>query len=133
MIGVKERILCFDTLPNVKAKEAVVALAALAHETRLGVFRLLVQQGEGGLAAGEIAAGLNVLPATLTFHLKGLAQAGLVKSQQDGCFIYHAADFAAMNRLVADLTENCCGDGVACGPPTTRRAALRAARAQIGA
>lgn len=116
-----------------KSKEAVVALAALAQETRLGVFRLLVQQGASGLAAGEIAASLNVSPATLSFHLKELSHAGLVSSRQDGRYIYYTADFAAMNTLLAYLTESCCGDGVACGPRIARHAASRAARAKVGA
>lgn len=116
-----------------KSTEAIIALAALAQETRLDVFRLLVQQGERGLAAGEIAASLGVLPATLTFHLKELSHAGLVRSRQDGRFIFYAADFAAMNRLLAYLTENCCGDGTSCGTPIARHAAAPTRRASVGA
>lgn len=100
-------------------KTAVAALAALAQDTRLDVFRLLVQQGATGLAAGEIASALSLAPATLSFHLKELAHAGLVSSRQDGRFIFYAADYAAMNRLLAFLTENCCAaDGTACAPGT---------------
>src|SRR5215470_18336929 len=95
----------------------VAALAALAQQTRLAVFRLLVQQGPTGLAAGEIASKLDIAPATLSFHLKELNRAGLVKPRQDGRFIYYAADFAAMNGLIGFLTENCCAaDCVSCAP-----------------
>jgi DNA-binding transcriptional ArsR family regulator len=98
-----------------KTTEAVRALDALAQDTRLDVFRLLVQQGASGLAAGEIAEQLDVSPATLSFHLKELAHANLVTARQDGRFVFYAANFAAMNRLLGFLTENCCAaDG--CSP-----------------
>lgn len=100
-----------------KSTEAVSALSALAQETRLGAYRLLVQHGAAGLAAGEIATRLDIPPATLSFHLKELANAGLVTARQEGRFIFYAADFAAMNRLLAYLTENCCGSNAeACLP-----------------
>jgi DNA-binding transcriptional ArsR family regulator len=102
---------------------AVRALAAIAQDTRLSVFRLLVQQGPSGLAAGEIAERLAIAPATLSFHLKELSHAGLVSSRQDGRFNFYAANFAAMNELIAYLTENCCvadcGPGAACLPVTS--------------
>lgn len=114
-----------------KTDQAVAALAALAQETRLSVFRLLVQQGAAGLAAGEIAAALGVAPATLSFHLKELAHAGLVNARQQGRFIYYAADFDAMNRLLDFLTENCCGgDPHACRPAARVPKPARAARAR---
>jgi ArsR family transcriptional regulator len=91
-----------------ESNDVVTALAALAQGTRLAVFRLLVQQGPTGLAAGEIAAKLAIAPATLSFHLKELSRAGLVGTRQDGRFIFYAADFAAMNELLGFLTENCC-------------------------
>lgn len=97
-----------------ESKSAVQSLAALAQETRLAVYRLLVQQGPSGMAAGEIAAQLGLAPATLSFHLKELAHAGLVRSRQEGRFIFYAADFDAMNALLAFLTENCCAAD--CGP-----------------
>jgi DNA-binding transcriptional ArsR family regulator len=97
-----------------KTTEAVAALAALAQDTRLAVYRLLVQQGPSGLAAGEIASRLDLAPATLSFHLKELAHAGLATSRQDGRFIYYAASFEKMNALLAFLTENCCAAD--CGP-----------------
>lgn len=100
-----------------KQTAVIKALAALAQETRLAVFRRLVQQGPTGLAAGEIAERLGIAPATLSFHLKELAHAGLVDSRQDGRFIYYAANFGAMNELLAFLTANCCvADGGTCGP-----------------
>ena len=100
-----------------KTTDAVSALAALSQETRLDVFRLLVQQGASGLAAGEIAEALGVSPATLSFHLKELAHVKLVTARQDGRFVYYAANFSAMNRLLGYLTENCCAaDAGACAP-----------------
>ena len=100
----------------------VDALAALAHETRLKVFRLLVQAGEEGLAAGAISEALDLAPATLSFHLAHLARTGLAQSRQEGRFVIYSADFANMTRLVGYLTENCCG-GRPCGPmnPRVRR------------
>ena len=102
-----------------KTAEAIKALAALSQETRLGVYRLLVQQGPEGLAVGTIAERMDVAGATLSFHLKELAHAELVTARQDGRFIYYAANYTAMNHLMAYLTENCCqGQGclVDCKP-----------------
>lgn len=100
--------------------DAVRALGALAQETRLGVFRLLVQQGPSGMAAGEVAEHLATAPATLSFHLKELSHAGLVTSRQDGRFIFYTANFTAMNDLIVYLTDNCCvadcGPGAFCAP-----------------
>ena len=92
------------------------ALAALAQETRLALFRLLVEQGPAGLTPGRIADVLDVPPATLSFHLKELANAGLIRARQESRFIHYSADFEAMNGLVAYLTENCCRAGGACEP-----------------
>ena len=91
------------------------ALGALSQETRLAIFRRLVQSGPAGMAAGAIGEALDVPAPTLSFHLAQLANAGLVRSRQDGRFVYYSADFDAMNGLVGFLTENCCG-GNACGP-----------------
>jgi DNA-binding transcriptional ArsR family regulator len=99
----------------VETTKAVQALGALAQETRLAVFRLLVEAGPQGMAAGEIAADLDLPPATLSFHLAQLANAGLVRGRQEGRFIYYAPDFAAMNGLIGFLTRNCCARG-ACAP-----------------
>jgi len=89
-------------------KTAVAALGALAQETRVGIFRLLVEAGPDGMAAGSIGERLRVPGATLSFHLKELARAGLVSSRQDKQFIYYAADFERMAELMTYLTQNCC-------------------------
>jgi ArsR family transcriptional regulator len=88
--------------------DAVNALSALAQETRLSVFRLLVEAGPQGLPAGQIGDALDVAPATLSFHLKELSRAGLATSRQDGRFVYYAADFECMAALMTFLTRNCC-------------------------
>jgi ArsR family transcriptional regulator, arsenate/arsenite/antimonite-responsive transcriptional repressor len=108
---------------------AVEALAALAQETRLAIFRLLVQNGPQGLAAGEIAEKIGVPAPTLSFHLKELARAGLLRSRQDRRYVIYTADFENMLALVAFLTENCCG-GRSCAPAahTSRRPARQSAR-----
>jgi len=99
-----------------ETKKALVALAALSQENRLAIFRLLVEQGTEGLPAGSIAERLKVAPATLSFHLKELAHAGLIVARQDGRFIWYRANFDAMTGLVAYLTENCCRSSAACDP-----------------
>jgi len=97
---------------------AVKIFAALAQESRLGLFRLLVQTGPEGLSAGSIAEQLGMPSSTLSFHLKELANAGVVQSRQVGRFIYYSADFATMNALLGFLTENCCGgQPQECCPP----------------
>lgn len=96
-----------------KTPVAVKALAALAQDSRLAVFRLLVEEGPEGLPAGVIAERLALPSATLSFHLKELANAELVSARQRGRFIYYAANFGTMNALIAYLTENCC-QGSAC-------------------
>ena len=88
--------------------EAVTALAALAQENRLDVFRLLVEAGPDGMAAGQVAERLDLAPNTLTFHFDRLRVAGLVTVRRDGRSMIYAARFDAMNGLVAFLTENCC-------------------------
>lgn len=98
-----------------ETNDAVRLLAALAQETRLSVFRLLVQAGGAGLAAGALAERLGVANATLSFHFKELTHAGLISSRQEGRYIYYSANYAAMNTLLQYLTENCC-QGVPCLP-----------------
>lgn len=96
---------------------AVRSLAALAQDSRLEVFRLLVQAGPEGLPAGEIADRLGVPASTLSFHVKALSHAGLIESRPQGRFIFYFANFAAMTGLIAFLGENCCG-GRSCERPT---------------
>jgi DNA-binding transcriptional ArsR family regulator len=116
------------------SKQAVDALSALAHEYRLGVYRMLVEAGPDGLNAGTIAARLKVPPSSLTFHLQNLHRAGLVTQERRSREIIYAADFDAMNTLVGYLTENCCGGGAsACGtqcvPATEVKKAKKSSRA----
>jgi len=98
-------------------KETIAALAALAQESRLAVFRLLVQAGPEGLAASKIAEHIAVTPSALSFHMKELSHAGLVTSRHEGRFVLYSANFTTMNGLIAFLTENCCGGNI-CSPGT---------------
>jgi ArsR family transcriptional regulator, arsenate/arsenite/antimonite-responsive transcriptional repressor len=95
---------------------AVAALAALAQETRLALFRLLVARGPEGLAAGVIAERLGVPPSSLTFHLHQLLHAGLVTQRRRSRQLIYAAEYGAMNALLLYLTENCCGRDAPCAP-----------------
>lgn len=108
-----------------KTPQAVKALAALAQDTRLAIYRMLVQQGPEGLSAGTIAERLDLPGATLSFHLKELANAGMVGARQDGRFVFYSANYEQMNGLLGYLTENCCqGQGcmTECAPqPQLRR------------
>jgi len=96
-------------------QNAIAALAALAHETRLDVFRLLVRAGPDGLSAGAVAEALGIPPATLSFHLKELRNAGLLAARREGRSIRYAPDFDCMAALVGYLGENCCQGGP-CAP-----------------
>lgn len=99
-------------------KQIVIdALAALAQETRLDIFRVLVLQGPAGLPAGAIGENLGIPNATLSFHLQQLKHAGLVSSQRKGTQILYAANYAAMNEVLGYLTENCCQGSQECCPP----------------
>ena len=106
--------------------QAVSALAALAHQSRLAIFRLLVEAGPEGLAAGAIGERLKLPPATLSFHLTNLAHAGLVRNRQEGRFVIYSTNFQSMNALVGYLTENCCG-GRSCAPSKAARKERKAA------
>jgi DNA-binding transcriptional ArsR family regulator len=99
----------------VQGKEAVAALAALAQDHRLALFRLLVQAGRDGLAAGAVAEELGVPNSSLSFHLAQLRRSGLVKQERRGRSLIYSADYGAMNALILYLMENCCG-GAACAP-----------------
>jgi DNA-binding transcriptional ArsR family regulator len=111
-----------------KTPDAVKALAALAQDSRLSVFRLLVEQGPAGLPAGVIAERLDLPAATLSFHLKELAHARMVNARQDGRFIHYSANFATMNALLGFLTENCC-QGTGCVVESAEKPAARRVRA----
>jgi ArsR family transcriptional regulator len=95
--------------------DAIAALAALAQDNRLDVFRLLVEAGPEGMPAGAIAAALDLAPNTLTFHFDRLRMAGLVAVRRDGRSMIYAAQFETMNSLLGYLTDNCCG-GAPCAP-----------------
>jgi ArsR family transcriptional regulator, arsenate/arsenite/antimonite-responsive transcriptional repressor len=96
--------------------EAIAALAALAQESRLDVFRLLVQAGPAGMPAGRIGERLRLPSATLSFHLNQLRQAGLVSFRREGRSLIYTAAYGAMNGLIAYLSENCCrGEPADCG------------------
>ena len=114
---------------QMKPKEAVDALAALAHEHRLGVYRLLVEAGSEGLNAGTIAQKLKLPPSSLTFHLQHLHRAGLITQQRNSRQLIYATDFSVMNDLVGYLTENCCAGSksceVKCAPVKTPKKSLK--------
>jgi ArsR family transcriptional regulator len=100
-----------------KIKNAVEALSALAQESRLSIFRLLVQAGKEGVAAGGLGEKLGIPAATLSFHLKGLTHAKLIKARTEGRYVIYTASFTEMDKLIAYLTENCCaGDVSQCAP-----------------
>jgi ArsR family transcriptional regulator, arsenate/arsenite/antimonite-responsive transcriptional repressor len=116
-----------------KKPDAVAALAALAQDSRLDVFRLLVEAGPSGLPAGSVADALKLAPNTLTFHFDRLRDAGLVTVRREGRSMIYAARFDTMNDLLAYLTENCCrgapeecGPAVACKPTRGKRAKVMA-------
>ena len=101
-----------------ETKTAVIALAALAQESRLAVFRALVEAGPDGLPAGKISELTSIAPSSLSFHLKELSHAVMVSSRQDGRYVIYTANFSTMTDLLGFLTENCCG-GASCLPVCT--------------
>ena len=104
-------------------ESAIAALAALAQETRLDAFRLLVRAGPDGLPAGEVAAALEIPPATLSFHLKELTSAGLVRCERAGRSRIYRPEFGTVQALLGFLTENCCQGMGGAGAPRRRRRA----------
>jgi ArsR family transcriptional regulator, arsenate/arsenite/antimonite-responsive transcriptional repressor len=134
----------FNNHRNMKKPDAVAALAALAQDSRLDVFRLLVQAGPEGLPAGQVAAKLKLAPNTLTFHFDRLRDAGLVTVRREGRSMIYATRFETMNALVQFLTENCCQGSLtgraeecapvaACAPAACAPAAAPRARRKAGA
>ena len=112
-----------------ETSKAVAALGALAQEHRLEIFRLLVQAGPEGMAAGQVADKLGLAPNTLTFHFDRLRDAGLVTVRRNGRSMIYAARYDTMNALLAYLTENCCRgapDTIACKPAAGKRAKVTA-------
>ena len=97
-------------------KHAIAALSALAQETRLALFRLLVTRGPAGLPAGVIAERLGVQPSSLSFHLAQLVHAGLITQRRSSRHLIYSAEYSTMNGLLGYLTENCCGRDAACAP-----------------
>jgi ArsR family transcriptional regulator, arsenate/arsenite/antimonite-responsive transcriptional repressor len=114
--------------------DAIAALAALSQENRLDVFRLLVQAGPDGLAAGAVADKLSLAPNTLSFHFDRLRNAGLVTCTRDGRSLIYAARFETMNGLLGYLTENCCSGVADCAPTACApKRASRKAKAKVPA
>jgi ArsR family transcriptional regulator len=118
---------------TVKTPEVIGALSALAHEHRLKIYRLLVEQGPDGLPAGTIGEKIGLLPSSLTFHLQNLQRAGLILQQRVSRQLIYSADFEVMNGLIGYLTENCCaGSGSSCGeacePVRPKKGAKRAVK-----
>jgi ArsR family transcriptional regulator len=100
-----------------QTKRAISALGALAQETRLAIFRLLVERGPEGLSAGAIAEALDIPSSSLSFHLAQLSHAGLIVQRRESRSLIYSVDFEGMNSLMGYLTENCCGgDAAACNP-----------------
>jgi DNA-binding transcriptional ArsR family regulator len=109
----------FDISRNMEILNAVKSLAALAQESRLQIFRLLIQAGKSGVPAGRISEVLDLPPSTLSFHLAQLKHAGLVFCRREGRTLFYSANFLAMNGLMAFLTENCCqGQPETCDLPS---------------
>jgi len=117
-----------------KSKDAIDSLAALAQESRLAIFRMLVKRGPEGYTPTQLGEKLDVSSPTLSFHLKELQRAGLVDVRRDGRFLYYSPNFSHMNRLIGFLSENCCvladqGCGPECAPATVEAAFTKRKRA----
>ena len=111
-----------------ETKNVIAALTALSQESRLAVFRLLVQAGPAGMAATKISECVGVPPSSLSFHLKEMSYANLLTSRQEGRFVIYAANYDTMNNLMGFLTENCCG-GNPCSPLQVCTPTCQAAKA----
>src|SRR5882762_9726287 len=117
-----------------KTAAVIGALGGLAHEHRLGIYRLLVQRGPEGLPAGAIGERVGLVPSSLTFHLQNLQRAGLIAQRRESRQLIYSVDFTVMNGLVGYLTENCCGNSSTdcssnCAPAQSAKAVRRAAKA----
>lgn len=126
--------LYFDNTRSMKSQDAIASLAALAQESRLAIFRMLVKRGPEGYTPTELGDKLRVAPATLSFHLKELQRAGLIEVRREGRFLFYRPDFSHMNTLIEFLTEQCCSladreCGPACLPPVSAAPALKRRRA----
>lgn len=115
----------FYILGNMKSIEVVSALAALAHDSRLSVFRLLVKRGFEGHTPGELAERLSIPAPTLSFHLKELQRASLVSARREGRFIYYSADFEQMQAVIAFLTDKCCSLSSSCSEANVESSSRR--------
>ena len=117
-----------------KSNDVIDGLAALAQQSRLAIFRMLVKRGPEGYTPTELGEKLNLASPTLSFHLKELQRAGLIDVRRDGRFLYYRPNFSHMNQLIGFLTENCCvladkGCGPECAPPAAAAASTRRQRA----
>jgi DNA-binding transcriptional ArsR family regulator len=112
-----------------KSTQAVQALAALGHDYRLEIYRLLIRQGPEGLPAAAVGDRVGLVPSSLTFHLQGLLRAGLVKRARVSRQLFYSADFKVMNGLVGYLTDECCIAGNACAPECQPARAVRKSKA----
>ena len=116
-----------------KTAAVIDALAALAHENRLAIYRLLIERGPQGLPAGAIGDRVGLAPSSLTFHLQSLHRAGLITQTRASRQLIYAADFGAMNELVGYLTDNCCAESGACAPTCKPTAREKASRRKVAA
>jgi DNA-binding transcriptional ArsR family regulator len=107
-------------MESIRTGEALEAFGALSNEHRLGIFRLLVQAGPEGLAAGDIAEKLGLPASSLSFHLAHLTRAGLTEQRRESRSLIYSANFDTMNGLIAFMTENCCG-GASCAPVSSKK------------
>lgn len=112
--------------PMTMASKTVLALASLANESRLAIYRALVEAGQDGLAAGAISEAMDIPPSSVSFHMKELARADMVISRSEGRFVIYTANFETINALVEFLTENCCG-GKDCLPAMSCKPAKKPA------